>query len=298
MYSGFSQLFSQFALKYISSVLLLGFTTLTFAATSENKALTTDLVISNDKGSELQLEVKQMPLAQVLDAIAIKTHIPIHYSALPEGFVNATCIGTTLKRVLECLLDRKADIIVRYPHKISNTAGKEPVAEAWILGSKLDGITAQADCQITGNLADKISPGVQQSQQDNELETDRTDELLKMAQSKNPEDRADAIAALLATSNEGDPNVNSTLEQALDDTDANVRAQAISSLSHREGSAASQALQEALHDESVDVRLMAVDGITDDAALLQQAANDSDETVRSLAAVKLAELNQTNVVNK
>lgn len=298
MYSGFSQLFSQFALKYISSVLLLGFTTLTFAATSENKALTTDLVISNDKGSELQLEVKQMPLAQVLDAIAIKTQIPIHYSALPKVLVTATCIGTTLKRVLECLLDRKADIIVRYPHKITNTAGKEPVAEAWILGSKLDGIIAQADCHKTGNMADKISPGEQQRQQDNELETDHTDQLLKMAQSKNPEDRADAIAALLATSNEGDPNVNSTLEQALNDTDANVRAQAISSLSHREGSAASQAIQEALHDESVDVRLMAVDGITDEAALLQQATNDSDETVRSLAAIKLAELSQTNAVTK
>jgi hypothetical protein len=40
--------------------------------------------------------------------------------------------------------------------------------------------------------------------------------------------------------------------------------------------------------------MMAVDGITDDKALLQQAINDSDETVRSLARVKLEELTQAD----
>jgi hypothetical protein len=40
--------------------------------------------------------------------------------------------------------------------------------------------------------------------------------------------------------------------------------------------------------------MMAVDGITDDVSLLQQAINDSDETVRSLAAVKLEQLTQEN----
>ena len=40
--------------------------------------------------------------------------------------------------------------------------------------------------------------------------------------------------------------------------------------------------------------MMAVDGVTDDIALLQQAINDSDETVRSLAAIKLEELIQNN----
>ena len=90
------------------------------------------------------------------------------------------------------------------------------------------------------------------------------------------------------------PTVKAALEQALTDQDANVRAQAISSLAHREGSGAAAAIQEALHDSAVDVRMMAVDGITDDIALLQQAINDSDETVRSLAAIKLEELTQGN----
>ena len=39
---------------------------------------------------------------------------------------------------------------------------------------------------------------------------------------------------------------------------------------------------------------MAVDGINDDTALLQQAINDSDETIRVLAATKLEALTQAN----
>ena len=50
------------------------------------------------------------------------------------------------------------------------------------------------------------------------------------------------------------------------------------------------AIREALHDISADVRRMAVDGITDDIGLLQEAINDSDESIRDLAAMKLEDL--------
>ncbi|MEQ1545635.1 HEAT repeat domain-containing protein [Methyloglobulus sp.] len=276
-------------------VLLIGFTAAAVAKTpgKATKKAQTDLVISDNKGSELQLEVRQMPLAEVLENITNKTHVPIHYSVLPEGLVTATCVGTTLKKVLECLLDRRADLIVRYPRTDAKAESKGQVAEAWILGSRLDNQPSSATCIATaGDAANKGSLSLRQSQQD--AEPDQTDDLLKMAQSKNPTERADAMSALLAGGREGDPAVKAALEQALTDQDANVRAQAISSLSHREGSAASAAIQEALHDSSVDVRMMAVDGITDDVGLLQQAINDSDETVRSLAAVKLEQLTQEN----
>jgi HEAT repeat protein len=115
-----------------------------------------------------------------------------------------------------------------------------------------------------------------------------------MAKSKNSTDRADAIGELLAEETQDDPAIKAILEQALTDQDPNVRAQAVSSLTHREGSDAIGIIQEALHDNSVDVRLMAVDSITDDVALLQQAINDNDETIRSLAAVKLEQLNAKN----
>jgi HEAT repeats len=288
-------------------VLLTGFTGVSIAQTSVNTPInapgkaTSDLVMTDDKGSELQLEARQMPLAQVLDSIAHKTHVPIHYSVLPEGLVTATCVGTTLKQLLECLLDRKADLIVRYKRNPTQAGSKGQVEEAWILGSKLSGSPSTANCvATTGQMLGQGSLTLRQNQQGQAAETqpDQTDELLKMAQSKDPTERADAIGALLAEGREGDPNVKAALEQALTDQNANVRAQAISTLSHREGSNATAAIQEALHDSSVDVRLMAVDGIVDDVPLLQQAINDSDETVRSLAATKLEQLTQNNGVVK
>ena len=299
MHLNFSKPFRQCALQSVI-VLLMGFSGVTFAQTAVNtpgKALT-DLVISDNKGSEMQLEVRQMPLAQVLDAIAGKTHVPIHYSVLPEGLVTATCVGSTLEKVLECLLDRKADLIVSYSRDPAKVDSKGQVAEAWVLGSRLASSSTTANCvAISGQTADKGSLMLRQNEQNAqnaEAEPDQTNELLKSAQSKNPVERAEAIGALLADGRKDDPEVKAALEKALTDQDANVRAQAISSLAHREGSGAAGAIQEALRDSSVDVRMMAVDGITDDIPMLQQAINDSDETVRSLAAIKLEELTQGN----
>lgn len=299
----FLQLFHRHAKQCIIflrvTIFLTGFTGLAFAKTSvvaplPSKALT-DLVITDDKGSELQLEVRQMPFAQVLDSIARQTQVSIHYSVLPEGMVTATCVGTTLKQILECLLDRKADLIVRYSDELAQAGGNEKIAEAWVLGSRLDGNPdSRANCLATEKEAGKASLLLKQKEQTIEEEPDQTEELIKMAQSKNPSDRAEAIGALMAGGRKDDPQVKAVLLEALTDKDANVRAQAISTLAHREGSGARTAIQEALHDSSVDVRIMAVDGITDDAAMLQQAVNDSDETVRSLATTKLESLTQKN----
>jgi hypothetical protein len=290
MHLDVSQQFQQLVLSGVI-VLLTGFSQVTVAGTPDKAQ--TDLVISDSQGAELQLEVRQMPLSQVLEGIARKSKVPIHYSVLPEGLVTATCVGSTLKQVLECLLDRKADLIVRYQRSPGNADSQGQVVEAWILGSRLDGSIAHANCQAAG-LAGKASLTLQLNESDANAEPDQTDSLLKSAQSKIPAERAEALGALLAGGRKGDPAVKAALEQALTDKDDNVRAQAISSLAHREGSGAVAAIQEAMHDKSTDVRMMAVDGITDDIALLQQAINDSDEAVRSLAAVKLEELTQGN----
>lgn len=253
-----------------------------------DKALT-DFIISANKGAELQLEVKQMPLAKVLEIIVKKSEVPIHYSALPKGLVTATCVGSSIKPILECLLDHKADLIFRYVQASDTKNFDKPIAEAWILGSRIESTIATSDCPtITGDNKAMLSF------EKNPLNTkpDQTDDLLKAAQAKDPIARAEAIGALLAGGRPDDAGVKNVLEQALKDSDENVRAQAISSLAHREGSSASAAIQEALHDQSADVRMMAVDGITDDKALLQQAINDSDESIRALAATKLEELTQ------
>jgi hypothetical protein len=258
-----------------------------------------DWAVSDNKGSELQLEVRQMPLERVFSTITAKTGVPIHYSVVPQGLVTATCVGATLKQVMECLLARKADLIVSY-HKPTTQAqakvsDKNQPSEMWVLGSRF---TDTANCtgatatQQTINDASVKSPASQVNAAG--VEPDQTDDLLKRAKSKDAAARADAIGALMAAGRVGDANVKRALEEALTDPNANVRAQAISSLSHREGSAAAAAaLQDALHDADAGVRLMAVDGAGYNIALLQQAVNDDDDTVRTLAISKLEELQKT-----
>jgi len=261
-------------------------------AQNASKTATAELVTSGEKGSELQLEVRQMPLDKVLDTLVKKTNVPIHYSVLPDGFITATCVGASLKPVLECLLNHKADIIVRYSRDKSGSANSNGIAEAWILGSKLE---ASAGLQACAAPSDKGSLSLINKEQETGPKSDQTGELLKIAKSENANERAEAIGALLAIGSKGGPEIKAMLEEAVHDQDAYVRAQAVSTLTHideyKDGTA--EIIQEALHDNSVDVRMMAVDG-TDDVVLLQQASNDSDETVRSLAEFKLQQLTQSN----
>lgn len=250
-----------------------------------------ELKETHDAGAEWQLEARQIPLAQVLDRIAKQTRIPVHYSVLPEGLVTATCVGTSLKAVLACVLNHKADLIVRYSkNQPVNNNGQ--IVEAWVLGSKLDGYpVTRMDCVVPTNTS---SPSGEPDKKET-LENEQLQTTLKTAKSDIPEERADAIGNLLAVGHDGNEEIKAVLEDALHDQDANVRAQAISTITHRgdyEETAA--VIQEALKDSSVDVRMMAVDGITDDVALLQQAVNDSDETVSSLAQLKLDELIKEN----
>lgn len=300
-------------------ILLTGFVNAGFANAPDKTVgiAKTELLIEDIKGSEFRLEVRQKTLSQVFDNIAKKTNVPIHYSALPEGLVTATCVGSTLVKILECVLNRKADLIVRFPRNAQKADVKGQVAEAWVLGSRLDSeqkpaanCTAGVSGQPIGNGEESLQPEanatatefnfVAEDEEDgrdgnnNKAKTSRISDLLQTAKSKNPLDRAEAIGDLLAEEDQDNPEIKAALEQALNDQDANVRAQAVSSLAHREGEDAVGVIQDALHDNSVDVRLMAVDSITADIALLQQAKNDSDETVRSLATVKLQQLNAKN----
>jgi hypothetical protein len=269
-------------LRHLLGVVFVGLASGAIAALAEQPLA--DLIISANKGSELQLEVRQMPMAEVLKVITAKTQVPIHFSVLPEGLVTATCVGSTLKLVLECLLERRADLVVRYPGNADKPEGKGQLAEAWVLGSQV----SKTDCSLTGNTL----PEQSRQLADPAAQPNPSDILLNRAQSKNAAGRAEAIGALLTVGTKDDPKIQDMLEQAIHDEDANVRAQAISTMTHlgNNTESISAALSEAIHDDSVDVRLMAVDSITDDVDLLQQAVNDSDEVVRTTAITKLEAL--------
>ena len=280
-------------LKNTIFFVVISFTQVGFAQAANNSFDKTEplLKFSHDKGFEVQLDVKQMPIVGVIESVIKQTNIPIHYSALPEGLVNATCVGPSLKPVVDCLLAGKANLIVRNKYDNTPNEGQEPIAEAWIVGSNLGDAVAKTDCStVTRSSLSDI-----QREEDEVAFNKQTEALLKVAQSPKPEERTEAMSRLLMGGHPGDPAVKATLEQGLNDKNEMVRAQAISSYARREGVDATLALQDALNDPSIQVRMMAVDGITDNAALLQQAINDSDETIRVLAATKLDALSQSNI---
>ncbi|MDD5320863.1 MAG: HEAT repeat domain-containing protein [Methylococcales bacterium] len=243
------------------------------------------IVITEDNGTELQLEARQAPLSKVLDSIASKTGVRINYSVLPDGLVTATCVGPTVKQVMECLLVRKADLVFRYSQQPSKVGPQGQPVEAWVLGAKFGAGQSNSIVCLPAVTQQQIVPSAVNPKTG--AAPDETDELVKMAASKVPAERAEAIGRLMAGGREGDATVRETLEAALSDQDARVRVQAVSSLAHREGAGASAALHDALHDSDISVRLTAVNYAGNDVALLQQALTDSDATVRQLAGIRL-----------
>lgn len=256
------------------------------SSSTANDIVSHDFVVTTMKGAELKLETRHKLLSVVLDEIAFKSHVPIHYSALPEGLVTATCVGSTLKQILGCLLNKKTDFIMSYSDSKNSSDQKDQAAEVWILGSKYESSRTIIDCTLINTSESTL----QTNESTDNSEINETESLLMKAESKNATERASAMGELLAEGRIGDPEVRAILERGLTDENANVRAQAISSLAHREGNAANTAIQQALNDDSVEVRLMAVDAITDNSELLQQAINDNDEVVRNVAKTKLSRI--------
>ncbi len=245
------------------------------------------VTLSEDAGAELQLEAKRAPLARVLDEVAGKTGVRIHYSVLPEGLVTATCVGETVKAVIECLFDRKASLVVRYSGRSSKTHPQGLPAEVWILGTSLQASAGMKNADACASVEGASSSARKAEKVEIDAAQEATDELVTMARSQDPARRAEAVGRLLAGGRKGDVAVRQVLETALTDEDPKVRAQALTSLAIREGAGAAAALQQALHDSDVSVRLTAVARAGDNTALLQQALADSDASVRELAAQRL-----------
>jgi hypothetical protein len=255
------------------------------------------LIKSGDKTGTLRLEAWQAPLEQIFNVIASETGVRLHYPDLPRSPVTATCIGTTVTQVMECLLGPEADLIFRSAYGVPEVGPGNRPAELWILKTSIASYRLPAgggdsgSCTTDGTQCGRTDAANARTDvtQDGQ---DETGQLLVAAHSQDAAQRADAIARLAAEGRD-EAAVREALEAALADENADVRAQAVAGLAHGEGSAAAAVLQEAMHDRDASVRLMAVDHAGNDAALLQQALDDSDETVRSFAATKLAELAKT-----
>jgi hypothetical protein len=234
----------------------------------------------------IELEARQVQLSQVLDVIAHRLDISIHYSVLPTEPVSVTCLGETVKEVMDCLLGPKANLVFRYPDGFSQGKETGQPVELWVLGSSLEErplFPLQAECGTVSGKNESTANAVV-------VDSGLTEKLLHMAGSEDLMERIGALSQL-AGARSVDPGVaEKILRAALDDPNPDVRGQAIYALAQRGGEGAAAFLHEALKDSAPAVRLLAVDGLGSDAesiGWLRQALRDDDESVRELAAMKL-----------
>jgi hypothetical protein len=247
----------------------------------------TQINLSKQNDHFMYLEVRQAQLGQVLKEIAAKTGVRIHYSALPESPVTATCVGATVGQILDCLVGKQIGLV---------SQGKPE--EFWLLGSSVG--SCQAVIVAPMEQRPTKQPGFAQAgdtqampEQPLLTKQEQSDALLNQLKNANTsEQRAEALSSLATDGLIGDPNVRKALDDAVIDKDANIRAQAISTLANLDKEGVTEILANALHDNDVSVRMAAVDHADGDAALLRQALADTNASVRDFAAAKLAEINQ------
>lgn len=248
------------------------------------------------------LTAEHAPWEQVFNEIAKTTGAHIHYPALPSGPVTASCAGTTVKQVMECLLAPEADFIFRYPDGAQPTASPNMPAEIWVLQSSFgmqqpsSGKNNSTICTAAAQDAAALCKQANTTAESGPNAAERTARLLESVNTADAVQRADAIAGLAIEGRPDDAAVHEALSAALSDENPEVRAQAVFGLAQREGAAAASALQQALQDSDASVRLMAVDNAGDNAALLQHALGDQDASVRELAAMRLEALSKGSAV--
>ncbi len=241
------------------------------------------LTVAQQPNSLLHLEARSAPLAQILKAIADKTGAQIHYSVLPEAPVTATCVGANVGQIMDCLVAKQVGLVAHKPTQ-------DKPAEFWLLGSSVGSCQAVTVASSPIQAAAVQQPTPEQQAQAELALQEQTDRLLKQTQSKDPNQRAEGIGNLGAVGPKDDPAVDEALRNAMTDTNADVRAQAIRAIVQRGGEEVANQVGLALKDNDVNVRLTAVSDIQDDETLLQQALNDSDQSVRDLAKDKLQDL--------
>jgi hypothetical protein len=243
----------------------------------------------------IAVEARQAPLGPILDEIARKTGIRVHYSALPREPVTVRCKEATLKEAITCLLGSGADLMFRYGSGPAKEVSPGRPTELWVLDSSFRDEHPAAPTRNAGQGAGGESAGPQRqarAEQGNGARSEPEDvgKLLEMAGSGDPAVRASAIARLAADAEADERTVSRTLRNALSDEDGDVRAQAVYGLAQRRTADTPAVLKTALQDSDASVRLMAVDSAgtdPDSLAVLREALADSDDTVRALAVLKL-----------
>lgn len=213
---------------------------------------------------KISLEVRAAKLAEVLDALGRQTGVPIrHDDALAET-VTLSCHGDNLESTLRCLLGTDASLLVTYAEG-AGKYGQRRVESIKVLSAPAE------------HPALSSAPGT-------------LDAVMAMTRSADPEQRALALERLRRLPDVADDTLRRVYQSALNDTDGDVRAEAVSGLSLLDDEGSFPLLSSAMSDAHPSVRLAALDGMDlnqDSRPIYEQALNDPDEDVRELAALRL-----------
>lgn len=252
----------------------------------------------------LSIESKQMPWTKVLRAISKKTGIRFHYSIPLEGSVTVSFKALPMRQALERLFGPEAHFILRYPIGSGRPVeqGLVPL-EVWVLGKVAGDIAGGTPERKSAELVTEIKgsqmadPDAEQEMPEDAPEPIPTPEEIQAAQEEidsligmtKHDDPSQRLQALLSLSGHVDAvTVRSSLETALTDRDANVRAYAVQTLASHGGPEAMGYLWQALRDPDPAVRIVAVQTAVpkeQGQAFLQAALSDKDENVRSIAVL-------------
>ncbi len=244
------------------------------------------LTQTQERDSALQLETRDAPLGQILKTIAAKTGAVIHYSVLPEAPVTATCVGADVGQIMDCLVAKQVGLVAHKPRK-------DRPAEFWLLGSSVGSCRAMTvDYDRLSTLTRKKPrqrTPEEQARIDQSLQ-EQSDKMVEQAKSKDIEQRKEAIANLSSVGRKDDPAVQKVLDDAFNDKDPDLRAQAIATMVNLDKENSGEIIVRALRDSDTTVRMAAVDNIYGNRELLEQALSDANADVRNFAQAKLNNL--------
>jgi HEAT repeats len=230
---------------------------------------------------------EEVPWKRLLDELTKQTGIRFHDASAPRAPVTVSCMDMRVSELLTCLWGGAR--MARYPAVPLGSAVSAWPAEVWLLGRP--GALQLEDRMVAVRHSDPLLPtahaeAVQHKRQ-------HLAAILVEAKSTDADTRLRALSTLAGSNDRTDPAAQAAFSAALSDDVGDVRAQGVWALSREGGPKAIEVLRDALQDRDATVRLMAVDSIEADregGMLLEQALADSDETVRTAAAVKIREI--------
>ncbi|WP_460028317.1 hypothetical protein [Methyloparacoccus murrellii] len=233
----------------------------------------------------IDLEARSVPIGQVLEALAQRLSVPIHYQAAPPQPVAIACHARGLEAVLRCALGTGADLAFAYAGGAGD-ADRRP-ASVKVLASTFDEFPATAGAQahpVPGEAlpARETPPRLAAGES--------LDALLGDTHNADPELRAQALERLRQAPGADEATLRAAYQAALSDPNGDVRAEALTGMALLDEEHSFGLLSSAMLDGDASVRLAALDNLELDRrsrAIYRTALGDPDESVRELAALRL-----------